>query len=228
MNNYQLAFAIGLFGSIHCIGMCGPLAFAIPYTGNSRWLLVWDKFIYQLGRVTSYTLLGIITGIIGKQLWLAGAQQGVSLVSGVLIIMAACSRLFRVSLFKSSGALNVTALFTRFLSYALKQHAGHFFIGALNGFLPCGFVYLALAGAVNTSSAAASAQYMFWFGIGTLPLMLVASLGAGFFSATVRVRLNKVVPYFMLCLGIWFILRGLTLDIPYLSPAKTDAVSICK
>ncbi|RYZ93581.1 MAG: sulfite exporter TauE/SafE family protein, partial [Sphingobacteriaceae bacterium] len=223
MNTYQLAFVIGLFGSVHCIGMCGPLAFAIPFTGRSKWLLVWDKFIYQLGRVVSYSLLGLITGFIGKQLWLSGLQQGVSILSGVLIIMAASSRLFKVSFLKGNVAVRWSAPFNRFLVYAVKHQAGHLFIGMLNGLLPCGFVYLALVGAVNTGSVASSAQYMFWFGLGTLPLMLAATLGAGLFTTATRIKMNKVVPYFMLCLGVWFFLRGLTLDIPYISPANINA-----
>ncbi|MEO6498544.1 MAG: sulfite exporter TauE/SafE family protein [Mucilaginibacter sp.] len=228
MNTYQLAFVIGLFGSVHCIGMCGPLAFAIPFTGRSRWLLVWDKFIYQLGRIASYIFLGLVMGVVGKQLWLSGLQQGVSILSGVLIIMAASSRLFKMSFLKSGIAAGWSSPFNRFLVYAVKHRAGHLFIGMLNGFLPCGFVYLALVGAVNTGSVLSSAQYMFWFGTGTLPLMLAATLGAGLFTAATRLRMNKVVPYFMLFLGVWFVLRGLTLDIPYISPAKVNGVSICK
>src|SRR6202008_1138310 len=102
--------------------------------------------------------------------------------------------------------------------YAINHRWGHLFVGILNGLLPCGFVYLALIGAVNTPSATKAMIYMFWFGIGTLPLMFLAAIGSGFVNATVRRKLNMVVPYFMVLLGAWFILRGLSLNIAYLSP----------
>jgi sulfite exporter TauE/SafE len=116
----------------------------------------------------------------------------------------------------------------RLLTYALKHKAGHLAIGLLNGFLPCGFVYLALVGAVNTSSPFASAQYMFWFGMGTFPLMLIATVSSGFIGPVVRRSINRGMPYVMVCLGLWFLVRGLGLNIPYLSPAKqSSGVTIC-
>lgn len=228
MTNTEVAFFIGLFGSIHCIGMCGPLAFAVPVINNKWWLVVADKFIYNLGRVITYTLLGLLIGLIGKQLWLYGLQQGVTLVSGLLIIMAAFARLFKMHL-KTNGVMSrIMQPFNRLLSYALTHHAGHFIVGLLNGFLPCGFVYLALVGAINSTSPIASAQFMFWFGMGTFPLMLIATVSSGFIGVPLRRRINKLMPYFMVCLGFWFILRGLNLDIPYLSPPnQTVGVTVC-
>src|SRR5690606_12679431 len=97
----------------------------------------------------------------------------------------------------------------------------------LNGFLPCGFVYLAMAGALNVGTVQGSAAYMFWFGMGTFPLMLLATLSSGFAGPFFRRRMNRVVPYFMLFLGLWFVLRGLNLDIPYISPAKASSEVVC-
>lgn len=228
MNSNQLAFFIGLFGSVHCIGMCGPLAFSIPFTGRSRWLLVWDKLIYQLGRVISYSLLGLIIGLIGRQLWLFGLQQIISLLSGMLIMFAACGRLLKIRISVGKSAFSLSATVNNMLVKAVNHKAGHLFIGVLNGFLPCGFVYMALVGAMNSSSVASSIQYMFWFGLGTLPLMLAATLGAGIITGGVRNRMNKIVPYFMLCLGVWFVLRGMSLDIPYVSPAKINSPAVCR
>ena len=219
MSSNSLAFFIGLFGSVHCIGMCGPLAFAVP-TVNNKWrLIVTDKVIYNIGRIVTYSFLGLLTGIIGKQLWLSGLQQGVSLVGGLLIIMAGFSRLLKIRMKGNRIVSFVLSPVTRLLNYALQHHRGHLIVGLLNGFLPCGFVYLALIGAVNTSSPLASAQFMFWFGAGTFPLMLLATISSGFIGPVIRRRINKAMPYLMVCLGFWFILRGLNLDIPYLSPA---------
>lgn len=228
MTDLQVAFFIGLFGSIHCVGMCGPLALALPVNSTSTLWLVFDKFIYQLGRVISYTILGVIIGLIGKQVWLLGIQQSVSIISGVLIIIAAMTRLLKWSFFYRGHAAHPAAVINRLIIYALKHRWGHLFIGMLNGLLPCGFVYLALVGAVNTPSVLSSAKYMFWFGMGTLPLMFIAAVGSGFITLNVRRKLNNIIPYFMLCLGIWFVMRGLSLNIPYLSPAINVKQGVCQ
>jgi len=228
MSNNSIAFFIGLFGSVHCIGMCGPLAFAIPTVNNKWWLIVTDKVTYNIGRIVTYSFLGLLIGFIGKQLWLSGLQQGVSIVSGLLIIMAACSRLFKVRMKDNKILSSLLSPIKRLLNYALRRHAGHLIVGLLNGFLPCGFVYLALVGAVNTSSPLASARFMFWFGVGTFPLMLLATISSGFIGPVVRRRINKAMPYLMVCLGFWFILRGINLNIPYLSPQiKPSDIQVC-
>ena len=220
MSNNQIAFFIGLFGSVHCIGMCGPLAFAVPSFHSQWWMVVVDKFVYNAGRVITYTLLGLLIGLLGRQLWLAGLQQSVAVISGILIIMAGFSRMFKVKFSQSKLMPKMLAPINKLIGFALKHKAGHFAVGLLNGFLPCGFVYLALIGAVNTDSAYSSAQYMFWFGVGTFPLMLLATVSMGFIGPQVRRRINMAMPHLMVCLGLWFVLRGLGLDIPYLSPAK--------
>jgi len=228
MSAHQIAFYIGLFGSVHCIGMCGPLAFAIPSFHSRWWLVMVDKLLYNTGRLLSYTLLGYLIGLLGKQLWLAGLQQSVSIISGLLIIAAGLSRLLK-SRFGQSRLLSIVlAPVQKMISYALNHQLGHLIVGILNGFLPCGFVYLALVGAVNTSSPIASAQYMLWFGAGTFPLMLIATIGSGYISPVFRRRINKGMPFLMIFLGCWFLLRGLSLDIPYLSPAKQQqGIAIC-
>ncbi len=228
MSAYAIAFYIGLFGSIHCVGMCGPLAFAIPGGTPGRGRYIFDKFIYQVGRIISYSLLGLLIGVIGRQLWLLGLQQGVSIASGVLILMAAFSRLFKLSFTRSQAGNKALSFVNRLLVYAVNHRWGHLFIGMLNGLLPCGFVYLAMVGAINTPSAGSAMIYMFYFGLGTLPLMLLATVGSGFMGVNVRRRMNRVVPYFMLFLGAWFVLRGLSLDIPYLSPAIKAAQAFCR
>jgi sulfite exporter TauE/SafE len=110
----------------------------------------------------------------------------------------------------------------------LKHKANHLIIGMINGLLPCGFVYLALAGALNRPTVPDAVTYMFFFGLGTAPLMLIAAVTTGLTGAVVRNRINKVIPYMMLCLGVWFILRGLDLNIPYLSPAPHTGTAVCK
>lgn len=228
MTSNQLAFFIGLFGSMHCIGMCGPLAFAISVSGK-WWLLVTDKILYNLGRIISYTILGWLIGFAGRQLWISGLQQAVSLLSGILIIMAGLSRIIKLRLYNSKAMTLLFLPINKLISYALKRRAGHLFIGLLNGFLPCGFVYLALVGTINTNTPGLAAVYMFWFGLGTFPLMLIATISSGLIGPVVRRRINRAMPYMMVCLGLWFVLRGLSLNIPYISPAKpTTGISTCR
>jgi sulfite exporter TauE/SafE len=226
MSEQYLAFMIGLLGSVHCIGMCGPLAFAVPSLQQGAGWLILDKGLYQLGRIISYCVLGLIIGLIGIQLWMAGIQQGVSIFTGLLIIMAACSRIFKIA-FRGNANILLKP-FHRLFGYALKHKANHLIIGMINGLLPCGFVYLALAGAVNMPDIKGAIGYMFFFGLGTAPLMMIAAMTVGLTGTIMRNRINKVVPYLMVCLGIWFILRGLELNIPYLSPAPHNAGAICK
>ena len=227
MSEQYLAFMIGLLGSVHCIGMCGPLAFAVPSLKPGMGFLVLDKILYQAGRILSYCVLGVLIGLIGRQIWMSGMQQGISIFTGLLIIAAACSRIFKLSAGKGPSFL--LKPFNKLFGYALKHKANHLIIGMINGLLPCGFVYLALAGAVNTGSVAKAAEYMFWFGTGTAPLMLLATIGMGFTGNLFRRRINKVIPFMMLFLGAWFILRGMDLNIKYLSPSKpASGVAECR
>lgn len=223
MSYQNLAFMIGLLGSIHCVGMCGPLAFAVPSFRTGWGYLIFNKLSYQAGRITSYCLLGILIGFAGRQIWLAGVQQGVSILCGLLIITAAASRVFRFSIGHPDAVF--IKPFNKVFGYALKHKANHLIIGIINGFLPCGFVYLALAGALNTGAISSAVSYMFWYGLGTLPLMFIAGISAGFTTALFRRKINNVVPYFMICLGLWFIFRGLELDIPYFSPAPSGSTA---
>ncbi|MDO7743294.1 MAG: sulfite exporter TauE/SafE family protein, partial [Pedobacter sp.] len=211
--------------SVHCVGMCGPLAFGVPSLRSGWFYLVLDKLLYQSGRIVSYCILGVLIGLLGRQIWLAGLQQGVSILSGLLIILAALSRIFKFSLSNSSSIL--LKPFNAMFSYALQHRANHLIIGLINGFLPCGFVYLAMAGALNTGAVPSAISYMFWFGLGTTPLMFIAAVSVGFTSALFRKRINQLIPFLMLFLGCWFILRGMELNIPYLSPPKAATITEC-
>ncbi|MFM6954457.1 MAG: sulfite exporter TauE/SafE family protein, partial [Sphingobacteriaceae bacterium] len=219
-----LAFFIGLLGSVHCVGMCGPLVFSVPPFKTQRFFMITDKLVYQLGRVFSYTLLGVLMGLLGKQVWLSAFQQSLSLLTGMAIVLAAFVRFFKWSI---KLQLPFFTSINKVITYAYQHKANHLIVGVLNGFLPCGLVYLALAGAVNTGSVALASRYMFFFGMGTIPLVLLAAVGVSFFQPYFKVLNAKVIPIFMLLLGCWFIARGLTLDIPYLSPAKANTEANC-
>jgi len=227
MSDQYLAFLIGLMGSVHCVGMCGPLAFAVPSLRKGWGYLLFDKFSYQAGRLISYSILGVLIGLLGRQLWLSGLQQILSILSGALILIAAASRIFKFSIGSKPQASFLLKPFHALFGYAIKHGANHLIIGIINGLLPCGFVYLAMAAALNTATVQGAVTYMFWFGLGTVPLMLIATIGMGFTGAVMRRRINIVIPYLMVFLGFWFILRGMQLNIPYLSP-KANAISDCR
>lgn len=218
---FWTAFTLGLLGSFHCIGMCGPIALALPVGGNSFLQKVAAAFVYNSGRILTYSVFGIIFGIIGKTFALAGFQQWFSIAIGVLIVVS----ILVPQLF--SGAQKVSGFAYRFTSrikedmrnfFNQRSFSSFFFIGTLNGLLPCGLVYLAVAGASATSGPAEGAAYMALFGAGTLPVMLSIVTAGNFISLSIRNRIRKAMPYVIFLIGVLFILRGLNLGIPYISP----------
>lgn len=222
MDSWSLAFFTGLFGSLHCLGMCGPLAFSISSASHHSLDVFFDKLAYQLGRILAYMILGLVAGLLGRQLWIWGAQQYLSIFSGILILCAGLVRIFKWR--RPHSRLVPLNLVNRFMSWALKNNRSHLYIGLLNGFLPCGFVYIALAGAVNAGSVQEGMGYMAFFGLGTLPLMLIATISINFFSPSFRRKANRLLPVFMLCLGVWFLFRGMNIGVDYLSPRLKNQV----
>ncbi len=215
------AFLIGLFGSFHCIGMCGPIALALPIQKDNKIKLIIGRILYNVGRAITYSFIGLFFGLVGQSLSLAGLQQSVSILAGVLILlMVLLPAKFSQKLYLLKPAFGFTNFLKRKFGMLLKKKTvlSTFYIGLLNGFLPCGLVYIAVAGAIATGSFLNGAAYMFVFGLGTLPVMLVVSLAGNFIGLNVRKRINKMIPAFMIVLAFLFILRGMNLGIPYVSP----------
>lgn len=215
------AFLIGLFGSFHCIGMCGPIALALPGQYTNKFSLVAGRVLYNVGRAITYAALGLVFGLVGKSLSLAGFQQSVSIVAGVLmLLMILLPSKISQKLYLLKPAYGFTNFLKRKFGVLLKKKSvlSTFLIGLLNGFLPCGLVYIAVAGAIASGGILDGAAYMFVFGIGTLPIMLAVSLVGNFINLNVRKKINKAIPAFMIALAFLFILRGMNLGIPYVSP----------
>lgn len=200
------AFVFGLVGSLHCLGMCGPLVMAIPQSSGIK------AIAYHFSRILAYSILGAGMGLFGQGLNWAGFQQWVSIFSGVLIILFGLGLLQK----KSSWPPALNRLYQRVMKGT--DWGSTSLLGLLNGFLPCGMVYVALAGALSEQTVASSALYMFFFGIGTLPMMLGVSWSKNIWSRSLRNKLNRFIPVVTIIVGILFILRGLNLGIPYLSP----------
>jgi uncharacterized protein len=210
------AFTIGLLGSLHCVGMCGPIALSLPYQGKERWRSAANVLLYNFGRVVTYTLLGSVIGIAGRGFFLAGAQAYISIGLGVFLLIVALfsidveSRLLRIPLM---SRLNQ---WVKMQLGRLLRGGRHrlFSIGLLNGLLPCGLVYVAVVGAVSTGVVWQSAAYMAAFGLGTLPLMLATALAGQFINMKWRIRLRKLLPVFLVAFALLFIFRGLNFDVP--------------
>jgi sulfite exporter TauE/SafE len=207
--------------------MCGAIALALPGAGGPSWRYVAGRVLYNLGRVTTYTLLGAAAGLLGQGLRLTGWQQSLSLLSGglILLLVVAPERLLsRVAAFlKLDGVLAQVKTQLAFF-YQRPSLGALYTTGLLNGLLPCGMVYLALAGALSVPGVLGSMQYMALFGLGTLPLMLALSLSGQLVPFTWRTRMRQAVPLVATSLALLFIVRGLGLGIPYLSPQLSSEV----
>lgn len=219
MSYHYLAFFMGLFGSIHCAVMCGPLVLALQGGQKLSWLQVFNKLLYQFGRISTYAVLGILLGVLGTAVSFKGWQQGLSIFTGLFLVAIGLSYIFARNS-STLAKLQTKAIqpFARTMGKWLYRPGGSLVAGVLNGILPCGMVYMALASAINADSIFGSAQFMLLFGLGTLPLMLIFSLASSFSMNVIKVRFAKILPLLFLVMGIWFILRGANLDIPYLSP----------
>ena len=211
------AFLLGLVGSLHCAGMCGPLALALPAANGGALPLVTGRIGYNLGRMTAYCLLGIVFGLAGRSVALAGLQRWASLAAGVIILLAlipAWRRGFALP------AVQSVALLKRGLSTLLRRRSlgALYLLGVLNGFLPCGLAYVACAGALSSGSLAIGTMSMLAFGLGTVPMMLGISLAGRNLQWAIRLRFQRFIPAGVAVVGMLLIVRGMALGIPYLSP----------
>ncbi len=211
------AFIMGLFGSLHCVGMCGPIALALPVQSQSRINMVSKLLLYNFGRTFTYVFLGILVGILGEGVFLAGMQKWLSIGLGIFLLLIA---LFSINI--ESRLLNAPIIGKIFflvklkLGKLLKNNSipALFRTGIVNGFLPCGLVYMAIVGAVSMGSITGSALYMLLFGLGTIPLMLAVATAGQFASLKWRNKLKKLFPIFVASLAILLIFRGLQFNLP--------------
>ena len=213
--------ALGFLGSLHCIGMCGPIAFALPSQSKSKFTFYSGRILYNLGRVLTYSIMGLIIGLIGQKINLAGYQQIVSIALGVVILIAVLLPAHIKNYFiKLKPVQSMTKRLQSSIGVLFRKgsQSSLFGIGVLNGFLPCGFVYVALAGAVALGNIDKSILFMALFGIGTIPAMFSASIVTNLFGQNIRKKIHRAIPVFASVLAVIFILRGLNLGIPYLSP----------
>ncbi|SMO88931.1 sulfite exporter TauE/SafE family protein [Fodinibius sediminis] len=212
----------GFLGSFHCIGMCGPIALSLPRKQPGRLHFLASRLLYNLGRLITYATLGGVVGFLSRIISIGGYQQSLSIAVGSLLLLSPLWKKMRPAFNRMGGlpnhyAQHITARIKRL--FGSGSPGSLFLIGLLNGLLPCGFVYMALATAATTGGILPGLLFMAAFGLGTFPAMLGISLAGGFISLAARQRLQKLSPYFIAIVGIILILRGLNLGIPFLSPA---------
>lgn len=218
-----VALGLGLASSLHCVGMCGPIAFSLGLNPDNKVDFALRNFTYQFGRVTTYSTLGIILGVLGKSISFAGLQQPLSIVIGVLmILMVAMPKNLGTSNFGFKPLTKVMLKVKQGLGKFIrrKNYSSLYITGLLNGLLPCGPVYAALTGSIAMGSILGGASFMLMFGLGTIPLMFATVFMGNFVSLTVRQKILKLYPVIMILLGVLFILRGLDLGIPFISPTQ--------
>lgn len=214
---FWTAFTLGLVGSTHCLGMCGPIALAIPMSTSQRLLLVFQALKYNLGRVLTYALLGAVFGLLGMGVALAGWQKGFSIAIGILLLFAAFFSLNWESRLANSSPL---AGFFHFIKKQIgkllynNSNQSHLLIGIFNGFLPCGMVYLAIAGAISTGSVLNGMLFMALFGLGTMPLMLGLMLLGNTVKPSFKKILRSFAPFIMVAFALLLIARGLNVNLP--------------
>ena len=219
---FEIGFLMGLIGSVHCIGMCGPLVMALPISDQSNFKKWVSILLYHFGKISSYTVLGILFGLFGSSLPLYGVQENLSIVMGSIMLLY----VLYVIVIKSKWSL---PFFQSNIVYTLivkkmgalfksKNSSSFYLIGFLNGLLPCGMVYVALTSAIATQSVLQGGMIMAFFGIGTMPALIMVAIGGQYMGRTVRAKLQALLPVFIFSMGILLILRGLHLGIPYLSP----------
>lgn len=219
------AFILGLVGSLHCVGMCGPLTLLLPKNASSKTRFLTGRLIYNLGRVSTYALLGILIGFVGEQVAVFVSQKWVSISFGILIIVGLLVyRFFNNSLRFVYFNSHLNNWVSSFFGKAGKRpfFVSQYAFGLVNGLLPCGMVYAALAGAFLQVQVWEGGVYMLLFGLGTLPLMFLASLGFGFVRNNRFFSFKNIVPISYSVIAILLIFRGISGDIPSLY-TQTDS-----
>ena len=223
------ALGLGFASGFHCLGMCGPIALSLGLSKKQQVNFHLQNLTYQFGRILTYSFLGAIVGIVGEGFQLAGFQKYISILAGILLITMALFSFGGDFTSKIPAISNALLKVKINLGKLLRKtdYSSRFLTGVLNGFLPCGMVYMALTASLAAGGIWQSASFMVFFGLGTFPFMFAAVLFGNILNATVRNKILKIVPVFMLILGALFILRGMELGIPYVSPKK-DALKVEK
>ena len=214
-------FAFGFVGSLHCIGMCGPIVLALPAGNQGMLRYTLGRLLYNLGRVLTYTVMGAVIGLVGAGLSLRLLQQDLSIIAGAsIVVVFFVGQIARLSLPFPRSLGSMLLKLQGAIASLLRESAlpSLFFLGILNGLLPCGFVYLAITAAAVSADVVQGMLFMAGFGLGTVPAMVGFSFFPRLVSPGLRSRISRILPAFTLIVGVLLIVRGLNLGIPFISP----------
>lgn len=227
------AISLGILSSFHCLGMCGPIAFALPINTKTSFMKFFGISLYNIGRVLTYSFLGLLIGFFGEGLRFMGISQIISIVLGVVLALYVMlsGRWLNFS-FGNRYIFKFNNFIKGRLGFLLhqKNNLSLFLIGILNGLIPCGMVFIAIQGSLLQSGLFSSWLFMFAFGLGTIPAMFSITYLSNKFSSVTRFRIKKVMPYLTFIIALLLIVRGLNLGIPYLSPSynvQQNTMSCC-
>lgn len=219
------ALLFGLISSFHCVGMCGPIAMMLPVDRNNEAKRIIQILVYHLGKLVAYASLGLLFGLLGKGFFLAGMQQQLSVIVGILMIIIAIVPEKQFAKYNFSRPIyKIISAVKSSLGKQFKKQSFQslFTIGLMNGYLPCGMVYVALFGALAMNEIYLGILYMVLFGIGTIPMLSLVVYVSNIITISFRKKIQQIIPYVAVFIGILFIIRGLGLNIPYLSPSTLD------
>lgn len=225
-----LAISMGLISSFHCVGMCGPIALALPVHKGTRAQQLAGVLAYNAGRALTYAMFGMVIGTLGASLaWLgmlryASIAVGVAMLGYVLWPSGLAQRL-HMPLFWQKAIGRLKQKMGLYLKR--KDLPGMTFLGMLNGAIPCGMVYMALMSSVATGSVWGGGAFMALFGLGTMPAMLALGLAKQQFTSALRTRIRKITPVLVAIAGIWLVARGVMTSYPDHSKPSA-AITICR
>jgi sulfite exporter TauE/SafE len=211
---FVLGFAIGLPGSLHCLGMCGPLALMVG-TGKRNPRL--SAILYHTSRAIAYSLLGIFVGLIFQWVDIRPYQQQFSLGIGLLFLLAWVFSKLQFSI------MSIQLLNFKFLNelpnlLTADNSVSMILGGLINGLLPCGLVYSALIASLSTGYTLSASVFMLGFGISTIPMMMIVSL----ISLPLKMKMSRlfslITNWWLLIMAVIFLLRGAGIGIPLISP----------
>ncbi len=211
---------LGFGGSFHCLAMCGAISLSVK---SAKPGIAWSQLLYHLGRILSYCVLAVVLSASKGLNWLQNGQNIISISLGSALFVGAI--LFIISDTLSQRASQAASsllyrlrklIFPNGMQSSLWNAVA---IGLINGLLPCGFVYLALAGSLMQDSVPESLLFMSAFGLGTIPALAGLSLAAKIPVLSNVISSRRFVVSAAALAGLLLVVRGMALGIPYLSPA---------
>ena len=214
---YTLAFTTALFGSGHCIGMCGGLVTALGLSSDGRRAGLSFHLLYNLGRTLTYTSIGLAVGWVGSAMVYKQSLHGITryllLGSDILVILAGLGTAglfswFNLTRFEFGGPIRSLTKATRRIR-KLPPAASALPLGLLFGFLPCGFLYAMILCAAQSADIFTGGGIMLAFGLGTLPSLFVVGSAAHLIGHSKRVGMFRIAGVLVALMGSYNLYRHL-------------------